>query len=245
MASARSSGSDPDGEPLAVSADARRDVIEQVIDLPEGREPRSLQTRTLLAIYGALIRRRDELSKRLIRPYFIGASTTATKQGFYSSFSRWWAERGEQDVLDLPGVEKRDGCFAFTGVVDPSDDLPADVDTEDATRPLEAFRADPRVKAHVELVDRYGPHAEAVEDVLALWDVVATAGSTTSEEITRDPTLDLSGYADALADLPGIERTVDVTDPEEITVETYADVLNARQEIDAPPTVRWRFDPEG
>lgn len=55
----------------------------------------------------------------------------------------------------------------------------------------------------------------------------------------------LDRLLDVLAELPGIEREVETPpDPDELTVETYADVLSARQEIDVPPTTVWRFNPD-
>lgn len=124
--------------------------------------------------------------------------------------------------------------------VDPSDDVLSMLD--DDVRPLAEFRNDPRVRATVELGDRFGPTSDEIDEVLDLWDTVAAAGETTSEEMSRDYRLNLDEFEGVLADLPGIEREVETPpDSEDIPIDTLADVFEARQRIDEPPPTVWRF----
>jgi hypothetical protein len=238
---------------LALTEAGRRKAIVQRCDLPDFREARNDQRKALLSIYAALHRRSGPMSRRDLRDYFVPSGVDASAQGSYTSFSRWMDEGGGRaNLLRLPGVAEADGGLEFIGAR--LEDL-ADLDRLEAgehTRPLDRYRDDPRVKARNAAEDMTAPGSDELEDLLRLWDLIASVGTsgTTREELDRDRRTErlLSEYEERLAELPHIVREVEQPpDPSDIVLEeleTLEDLLAAQAAHDEPPVERWRFDPD-
>lgn len=249
MATITVSGADADdGDDLvALSDDARAEVIREVIDLPRHNKARVYQTRDLRRMYGALMRQDRAFSRGNFYHRFDGAPSSQRDQGWYADFQRWWADRGRDDLLSLPGVSEDDeGGLRYVGFPR-SEALELGIEDGDL-RELESFRSDPRVIARNEIEDRHKPHSEDADQLLSLWDRVASSSPITSELISRDSRLDLDQYADELASLPYIERETEDVKASDIKLDdldTLAELREAKKRVSEPPETRWRFVPSG
>lgn len=254
-----------ESERVVLPPRARQGAISERCSFDGHQEARSHQRSNVRAMYDALIRREGPLSERDLRDYFDPAGTGAPEQGLYADvqFGRFWDDVGHRSLRVLPGIEASADGLRFVGV-DPDPDpettgsgtgtgtgagdgtsINVASDDDADVRPLSAFRSDPRVVARNYLDRSHGPHSDETSDLLTLWDMVAEAGETTTAELERDyRTPDLDRYGAALAECPHIEREVSgPPEPDDVPIETYADVLAARERVEAPPETVWSFDP--
>lgn len=196
-------------------------------------------TKSLLSVrdlYHVLIVR-DQATADELLDYFRPYSNHVPEQGHYAEIAaeQWWMDVGAPQLAQLPGVVVDDAVVRFEGV------NPSDFDDEHV-RPLEEIRNDPEVRVDLAL-DRLGVErgSDEREDILALLDALRESGSATSEDLDRAVHgVSFAEHADTLAKLPGVERTEEHPPaPEEIEIETYADVLDARETVEQDAVVRW------
>lgn len=161
-------------------------------------------------------------------------------------FSEWASDEWWQDVIEpalreLPCVEPADSdskAWRFKGVA------ASDYDDEHVV-PLAELRSDPDVAVEATLddrgVDRDSLQREAVRSCWRHLQANETATSADLDETLHQKSID--GIADDLAALPGVEREVEsLPDPEEIAVETMADVLEGYERLESDPVEVWRYD---
>lgn len=242
---AESKESSEDSEPGVVLVEPGRTaaIVEHaVFREPLEREAVSARRKSLRRMYAALMRSEESLGSGELLSLYVSAKQAMPDRGWYGELQdrRWWREVGRENLLRLPGVELASGDddrLRFVGID------PEDIESEH-TRPLEAFRSDPRVETIDHLVWTHGPSSEAYEQVLRLWDAVVRAGETTMEELGRDYRLEPERFGDELAECPHIERTVETFDPDEIPlseVETVGDMLSMAQARSSDETIRWEY----
>lgn len=108
-------------------------------------------------------------------------------------------------------------------------------------------RSDPETHVEAALDDLGIPRrSERREAILAFWRALRERGSAPADELDGAVrTASLAAVAGTLEDLPGVDREADQSpEPEEIDVETMADVIAGREALEAEPTETWRFDDE-
>lgn len=219
---------------------ARQNIIHEHTDLEGHREGVSRQTTSIRRMYGALIRREGELTRDDLEDYYQPHHTHNVTSGYYgeANYAEFYENVVREQLPNLPGVTRSGDSYEFAGI-----DPDADTVDEEHVRPLSELREDPRTGARNAIEDAHGPDTDASEDLLDLWDHVADAGETATEDMASARRLpDLEEYADELADLPHIERErIGPPVPEEIEIETYADVLEAEERVGAGSVTEWRY----
>lgn len=237
-----------DGELVALDAEGRSAVVREhaVFELMPGeREPLAARRKSLSRSYGALMRSAEPLSPGELRVHFVGTAQHIPDRGWYGRrmAREWWSEVGRSNLLRLPGVEPAGGDgdgegLVFTGIEVSEVEL-----SESHMTPLEAYRSDPRVEALDYCARAHGEGTELYDRVMRLWDSVARAGSTTTEELARDHRLYPEELSEELAECPHIERSEETFDPGEVSlsdVETLAELYELEQ-AKTEETVRWEF----
>jgi hypothetical protein len=171
-----------------------------------------------------------------------GPGGNSPKHGTYTrlNYDGWFADVGEPALRRLPVIEGDDDgdVWRFSGIdADEHDDehvvslakLRGDVDqvTENALDALGVARgADER-----EALRRFARRIRQ--------DAPVSTGDLGADEETG---LAASDVADDLEQLPGIRHTVEEPpDPEELPVETMADVLEGYEALEAGPTEVWQY----
>lgn len=243
---------EPDGEELgedelvALDAEGRASVVREhaVFDLiPGEREPEVARRKTLKRAFGALQRSEGPLSPGELRVHFVGTAQHIPDRGWYGrrQSREWWEDVGRANLLRLPGVEPAGGNgegLVYVGIE------PSDVElSEEHMTPLTAYRSDPRVEALDHAARAHGEGTELYDRVMRLWDAVARAGSTTTEELARDHRLYPEELSDELADMPHIKRTVETFDPNEVSIEDVETLgeLYELEQAKTEETTRWEF----
>lgn len=235
-----------DGEFVALDAEGRSAVVREqaVFELMPGeREPLAARRKTLSRAYGALMRSAEPLSPGELRVHFVGTAQHIPDRGWYGRrmAREWWEDVGRSNLLRLPGVEPAGGDgegLVFTGIEVSEVEL-----SESHMTPLEAYRSDPRVEALDHCARAHGEGTDLYDRVMRLWDSVARAGSTTTEELARDHRLYPEELSEELADMPHIKRTEETFDPGEVSlsdVETLEELYQLEQ-AKTEETVRWEF----
>lgn len=177
---------------------------------------------------------KDDLLEHF-RPY----SNHVPDQGHYGDLAadQWWDEVGAPALAGLPGVSVDQTAARFEGV-------DASRFEDEHVRPLEEIRSDPSVRAGIAL-DRLGVSrgSDERDELMRLFTALLDAGSATSEELdTVSRTVSFTDHESTFRELPMVSRSVE-TPPEldEISIETYQDVLDAREAVEADPVVRWEI----
>lgn len=229
-----------DGGDAGLTPDGVRDAVTQYCEF-EGYQRGTLRSsQSIVDMYRALIVRPDPLPRDELMQHFRSVDQNPNPDvGAYDELQarQWWTEVGKPHLAALPGIEETDDGWRFIGVD------PAGFD-DDYVRPLADLRDDPRVRAERSLddlgVDR---RSDAREAVLKLWDTLAAAESESISAAALDDAhrlVDLADHCETLADLPGVEREViEPPSPEEHPIETYADVIEAREAVNREPDVEW------
>lgn len=239
-----------ESDSVAVVGSGRGELVREFAEFDDvmagEREPVACRRKSLRRCYAALMRSEGSLGPDDLLPLYEPAGQALPGRGWYGRQQerRWWEDVGRSNLLRLPGVRDVDGeRLRFVGIG------PDEVDVdEEHVRPLEAFRSDPRVEAIDFLVNAHGPDTDAYEQVLRLWDSVARASETTTEELARDYRLSPEEYGEELARCPHIERVEETFDPGEVAlddVETLAELYEFEQAKVAETTVRWEFTGAG
>lgn len=173
--------------------------------------------------------------------------------------SEWWADIGQPNLRALPGVSVEEAetstdpeVWRFAGLLEP----PEDADAEDVV-PLDDIRDDPALEAAAALDDLGIGVGDRRDLLLDLFETIRNGDRTTSDLVAEIPR-DLDGvrrrrgderqfFGDKirgpLSELPGV--TVEKWEPrapDEIPIETMADVLEAREELDREPREMWRAE---
>lgn len=194
---------------------------------------------------------------RTIRPYFTSFGTEEPKQALYADHSKWWAGEGyetsaaenapgREQLIALPGIVGHRGeALVFEGLT-PEDAENLRLDDEDLVAPLDEYRSAPKTVVRRHLDERVGPNADEHADLLTLWVALRDAdGAVKAEDIDREYTLpSLSGLADRLAGLPGIERervNLRAEDVEIDSLETLADLRAAEERVEGPTETTFEY----
>lgn len=238
-----------ESDSVAVVGPGRGELVREFAEfddtLPGEREPVVARRKSLRRCYAALMRSEGSLGSDDLLPLYEPAGQALPGRGWYGRQQerRWWDDVGRENLLRLPGVRDVDGeRLRFVGIG------PDEVDVdEEHVRPLEAFRSDPRVEAIDFLTTTHGPDTDAYEGVLRLWDAVARASETTTEELARDYRLSPEQYGDELARCPHINRVEETFDPGEVALEDVETLeeLYALEQSKTEETVRWEFTGTG
>lgn len=194
---------------------------------------------------------RDEPHRReLVQLFFEPDTTHAPKQLRYvaGTGDEWFADVAAPQLRVLPCVEAVDDGDSWR--FDPSGVDPDSHALDDEhVAPIEEVGADPELQTRAALAEQgIERGSDEREALLELVDRLREM----DEEVTTDELdgvvgtgLDVEAVADDLAALPGVERTVDEPPaPEDITVETMADVIEGREALEAETTETWRYDPD-
>lgn len=230
---------------------AREAVIRASVDLPDDGGARAAQVRSLSSMLRRLIAEAGPHDWPTLREHFVPAGTQETSRGWFVDADNWFREVGEDHLVSLPGVTEHADGLAYHGLDEGEiADLDLTDGARDAIRPLADLREDVSTRTWLAAIEHHSPHADAVEDVLQAVDVIRSVGPSgiSTVEIREQHRLDVSQpeIRRPLESIEGIDReVVEPLEPEEIEVDTLADVVSGFEEIEREPEPRWRVDREG
>lgn len=202
------------------------------------RGPRARSKKALERILMRLIVRGESTTDGLLT-YFPTDDIHKPSQGRYGEHSgeQWFSEVAEPNLEALPCVEGSGDKWAFSGVDS------SDYDDEHV-RGLDDLRNDPLLEAE-QVLDNMGATRGSVryDGVLAFYNELVEQETATTDVLDRVTHRTTVGEVeDTLLELPGVEReTVGPTKPADIEIETYADVLEAEEQLSGEPTVEWHY----
>ena len=220
-----------------------REAVYEHCDIQGHRRPVNESKGYLTSIVRHLIKH-GESSKDDLLAYFnmgytyegnadpsVGRYTTATK-------GRWWDDVAEPQLSRLPLVEQTgEGTWRFSGVNPEAFD-------DDHLVPLEEVRSRPRTKAEAVLDEQgVGVYSDRRDALLSAWDFLKSTRRASRETLSnRLDDFDVEEISATLSELPGVSREVnEPPEPEEIEVETMADVLEGRELLEQDATVEWVY----
>lgn len=221
-----------------------RTAVSQYCEVEGDREGVGAQRQSLRAMLAALVRKDGPVEPNQLEDYYQPAKQDVPDRGHYGGhrFPQFYQEAAEPELLKIPGVEQAGNGLRFAGV----ETKEIEVDASE-TRPLDTIRSDPRTHAQNEIAELVGFHSERYEALLGPWEYVAQSGRITDEQLRQVQRYELTEQrASVLASLPAIERREESPpSPEEI--ETYADVLEAREATQHGPGRRvvWGYVDDG
>lgn len=226
-------------------------------------EQETTKTRlSLRDMYHHLIRRGECTAEELQAFFRPVAHHPDADAGRYSELMdrEWWEDIGRPNLRALPGVSVGEAqestdpeVWQFAGLLEP----PEDVD-EDHVIQLDDLRDEPELEAAAVLDDLDVSIGDRRDLLLELFGILVEHGEAETADLVDEIPRDMDGvrrhrgdereYFDGtlrepLSELPGVsvERWAP-RDPAEIQIDTYADVLEAREELDSDPTETWRVD---
>lgn len=226
-----------------VSIASPNDRDDRQVEHPIPTETRGRAKRAIVNVLEHLMVRGETDRDTLIEAYFEPNPPPARDQLRYGEHAgdAWWQDVIEPALRDLPCVETADAdgeTWRFTGVA------ASEYDDEHVV-PLAELRGDPAVAVKATLDER-GVARDSLqrEAVLSCWRHLQENETATSEDLDSElPGTSVDEVADNLAALPGVEREIEgPPDPEEIPVETMADVLEGHERLEADPVEVWRYD---
>lgn len=240
-------------ETTALAPTALRDEVRERVSVDAPLPGVRAQQRKRIADVVEYLELRGETRRDdLVAMFFEGDGVQAPDQARYVDGRRWFRDLAAPALEGLPFVDVVDpeatvSTWRFTGA-DPDALLIADrhVD-DDAIGTLAEIRAAPEYRVRG-VLDELGiaRRSDEREAIRTRWDRLRARGEATADELDlADPDdRDDDSVAADLIELPGVTRTVDEPDPEEIAVDTLADVIEGRERLEAGAIERWRYDPE-
>ncbi|MDG5821847.1 hypothetical protein [Natronococcus sp. A-GB7] len=182
---------------------------------------------------------RGESSTDELLVYFAEDDIHKPSQGRYGEHSgeQWFDDVAKPNLEALPCVTNDGDKWGFSGVDSSNYD-------EEHTEPLDDLRDDSLLEAEQTLDDRGATRGSVRYDgVLAFYSELVEQETATTDVLDRVTHRTTVGEVeDTLLKLPGVEReTVGPAEPEDIAIETYADVLEAEEQLSGEPTVEWTY----
>lgn len=248
MSSTHSSGEVDDSEkPLGLTEDGINAILREhrTFDSPSG-EGLAHTHRMLEDILEHLQVNGEAQRHDLLDRFFQGLSADNPDQLWYprNKGGEWFADVAAPQLRALPCVtgDESGDVWRF----DPSGVDPAALDDEHVT-PLAELRGDAEYAAKAKLDDLGVERRTDERKVLRrFWKRIRGNGSVTADTLERagqGTGVSIEDVAGTLKALPGIERTVEEPPaPEEIAVETMADVLEGYERLEAEPEEVWRYN---
>lgn len=224
----------------ALTSQGIQDAMSEHCEFDGHRPAVSGQRASIRAMIDALQRHDGPLTRQDLEDYYSPVNNGDPRKGRYGThqYMQFWEDVATEQLAALPGTRETTDGFEFAGFD------PADVDLADSRiRPIDDLRDHPRTKAR-NAADRLAePGSDRHDRLMKLWTHVASEGETTSASIRSDVRrVDIEHLADDLEALPHIEREfVEPPEPADLEIDTYADVLEAEQAVDAEPETRWRY----
>lgn len=235
-----------DGGYAGLTEQGCRTAVSEYCEVEGDREGVGAQRQSLRAMLAALVRKGGPVEPNELEDYYQPAKQDVPDRGHYGGhrFPQFYEDVARPQLLAVPGVEERGGGLQFVGV----ETKEIGVDASD-TRPLDTIRSDPRTHAQNEIAELVGFHSERYEALLGLWEYIAQSGRITDEQLRQVQRYELTEQrASVLASLPAIERREESPpSPEEIEIDTYQDVLDAREATQHGPGRRvvWGYVDDG
>lgn len=171
--------------------------------------------------------------------YFPADDLDKPSQGLFGQYSeeQWFDDVAKPNLQELPCVEGSGDKWGFSGVDSSKYD-------EEHTEPLDDLRNDPLLEAEQVLDDMGATRGSVKYDgALAFYSALVDQGSATTDELNRvTHRTTVEELEETLLEFPGVEReTIGPAEPEDIAIETYADVLEAEEQLSGEPTVEWHY----
>lgn len=233
-------------QPLGLTEDGINAILREhrTFDSPSGAGV--AQSHRMLEDILECLQANGEMQRRdLVDRFFEGMSTDNPDQLWYTKHKgdEWFADVAAPQLRALPCVAGDDEGEAWR--FDPSGIDPEALDDEHVTS-LEELRNDPMRPVEEALDERgIGRRTDERAALRSLWKTIRNRGSVPADELDTVGNTGLSAddVERQLKSLPGIERTVETPpEPEEIPVETMADVLEGHERLEAGAVGVWRFD---
>lgn len=172
--------------------------------------------------------------------YFPADDISRPDQGRFAQHSgeQWFDDVAKPKLKALPCVTNDGDKWGFSGVDSGEYD-------DEHVRELDDLRDDPLLEAE-QVLDDLGATRGSVkyDGALAFYSALVDQGSATTDELNSVTHRTTVGeLEETLLGFPGVEReTTGPAEPEDIEIETYADVLEAEEQLSGEPTVEWTYN---